>query len=150
MGLPAGTIVFERPSRNRTRIDLWIGGPHDLAIEVKYLRLPASGTAPPLPMHYGQVLADFNKVAQASCHARLVIVVADDRCLSYLQRSGRGLLPLTVGASTVISTSSLDRLPATARLKAQGHGEWTGLQACLAWSAQAKGSHLLAWKVTPE
>jgi hypothetical protein len=86
--LPAGTLAFERPSRNRSRIDLWIGSPHDLAIEVKYLRLPASGTASALPMHYGQVLAAFNKVAQVSCQARLVIVVADDRYLSYLQRSG--------------------------------------------------------------
>jgi hypothetical protein len=41
-------------------------------------------------MHYGQVLADFNKVAQVSCRARLVIVVADDPCLAYLQRSGPG------------------------------------------------------------
>ena len=76
--------------------------------------------------------------------------MADDHCLSYVQRSGRGLLLLAVGATTVISRSSLDHLPATARLKAQGHGEWTGLQASLAWSAQAKGRHLLAWKVSPE
>jgi hypothetical protein len=54
-------------------------------------------------MHYGQVLADLNKVAQATCQARLVILVADDRYLSYLQRSGQGLLPFNIGAATIIS-----------------------------------------------
>jgi hypothetical protein len=148
--LPPGSLVFEQPSKNRTRIDLWIGSPYDLAIEIKYLRLSGSGSAPALPMHYGQVLADLNKVAQARCRTRLVILVADDRYLSYLHRSGQGLLPFNIGAATVISKSSLDRLPATARLKAQGHGEWTTLRAALTWSAQARGSHLFAWTVSPE
>lgn len=80
----------------------------------------------------------------------LVILVADDRYLSYLQRSGQGLLPFSIGAATVISRSSLGRLPATARLKAQGHGEWTSLRAALTWSAKAPGSHLFAWTVSPE
>ena len=148
--LPPGALVFERPSRNRTRIDLWIGSPHDLAIEVKYLRTSGSGSAPALPMHYGQVLADFNKVAQVPCQARLVLIVADERYVSYLQRSGRGLLPLSAGGTTLISKSSLERLPATARLKAQGHGEWASLRASLAWSGQAGNCHLFAWEVTPE
>ena len=148
--LRPGTLVFEQPSRNRTRIDLWIGTPHDLAIEIKYLRLSSSGSALTLPMHYGQVLADFNKVSQTSCQARYVILVADDRYLSYLQRSGHGLLPFNIGGTTVISKFSLDRLPATARLKAQGHGEWTNLRASLTWSAQAPGSHLFAWMVNPQ
>ncbi len=77
--LPPGTLVFERPSRNRTRIDLWIGRPHNQAIEVKCLRTSGSGCVPSLPMHYGQVLADFNKVAQVPCQAKLVVIAADER-----------------------------------------------------------------------
>jgi hypothetical protein len=72
--LPPGAIVFERLSLNRTRIDLWVREPHDLAIEVKYLRSTSAYT-----MHYGQTLADFNKIAQVTCKLRLVVVVADQR-----------------------------------------------------------------------
>ena len=89
----------------------------------------------------------FNKVAQVACQTRLVLIAADQRYLSYLQRSGRDLLPFNVGGTTVISKSSLDRLPATARLKAQGHGEWASLQASLAWSSRAEDCHLFAWEV---
>jgi hypothetical protein len=41
-----------------------VGAPHDLAVEVKYLRCHPSGRQPARPMRYGQLLADFNKVAQ--------------------------------------------------------------------------------------
>jgi hypothetical protein len=47
--LPARAIVFERPSRGRTRIDLWVREPYDLAVEVKYLRSHASGSQPARP-----------------------------------------------------------------------------------------------------
>jgi hypothetical protein len=59
--LPTGVIVFERPAPSGTRTDLWVGEPYDLAIEVKYLRSHPSGSQPARPMHYGQLLADFNK-----------------------------------------------------------------------------------------
>jgi hypothetical protein len=70
--LPAGAIVFERTSRGGTRTDLWVGGPYDLAIEVKYLRSHPSGSQPARPMHYGQLLADFNKVTQVPGRLRLI------------------------------------------------------------------------------
>jgi len=59
--LPAGAIVFERPSLSGTRTDLWVGEPYDLAIEVKYLRSHPSGSQPARPMLYGQLLADFKQ-----------------------------------------------------------------------------------------
>ncbi len=59
--LPPGSIVFERPAADRSRTDLWVHQPHDLAIEVKYLRPNPSGSSRPLPQLYGQILADFNK-----------------------------------------------------------------------------------------
>jgi hypothetical protein len=76
--LPAGAIVFERPSRSGTRTDLWVGEPYDLAVEVKYLRSHPSGSQPARPMHYGQLLADFNKVAQVPGRLRLIVLAADD------------------------------------------------------------------------
>jgi hypothetical protein len=63
--LAPGDIVFERPAgRNGTRIDLWIREPHDIAIEVKHLWSHPRGSRSARPVHYGQLLADFNKVAQ--------------------------------------------------------------------------------------
>lgn len=53
--LPPGAIVFERPARSGTRIDLWVRDPYDLAIEVKYLRSHPSGSQPARPIHYGQL-----------------------------------------------------------------------------------------------
>jgi len=47
--LPAGAIVFERPSHVGTRTDLWVGEPHDVSIEVKYLRSHLSGSQPARP-----------------------------------------------------------------------------------------------------
>jgi hypothetical protein len=69
--LPAGAIVFERPSRSGTRTDVWVGEPYDLAIEVKYLRSQPSGSQPARPMLYGQLLADFSKVAQVPGRRRV-------------------------------------------------------------------------------
>jgi hypothetical protein len=75
--LPPGTIVFERPSRSGTRVDLWVREPYDLAIEVKYLRSHPSGSQPARPMHYGQLQANFNKVIQAPSRLLIVLVVDD-------------------------------------------------------------------------
>ena len=47
--LPAGAIVFERPSPSGTRTDLWVGERHDLAIEVKYLRSTSPAASPRAP-----------------------------------------------------------------------------------------------------
>jgi hypothetical protein len=47
--LSPGDIVFERPSRNRSRADLWVREPHDMVIEVKYLRSVLSGSQPARP-----------------------------------------------------------------------------------------------------
>lgn len=60
--LSPGAVVFEHPFGSRSRIDLWVREPRDMAIEVKYVRVP-SVSAPVFPMNYGQVLADFNKIA---------------------------------------------------------------------------------------
>lgn len=143
--LPPGAIVFERPSRKGSRTDLWVREPHDLAIEVKYLRSSSAYT-----MNYGQALADFNKVAQVSCRLRLVVVVASERFVSHIKRSGRSLLPLNVGDSTLVTNSSLDRLSDTAREHARTHGQWVDLHISLLWSCEAGGCSLFAWKVIPE
>lgn len=123
--------------------------PYDLAIEVKYLRSHPSGSQPARLMHYGQLLADFNKVAQAPSGLRLVVLVADDGYLQYIQRSGRSVLPLHTGDTTSITQSSLDQLADTPRQKASTHGPWTGLRARLRWSSKTAGCSLFAWEVTP-
>lgn len=148
--LPPGAIVFERPTSDRSRTDLWVRPPHDLAIEVKYLRPNPSGSQRPYPQLYGQVLADFNKVAREPATTRLVVVVADHDYVGYIERSGRGLLPLSVGDSTQIKSSSLTRLSPTAQRTANSHGEWADLSATLMWSRHLGGCSLLAWEVSPE
>jgi hypothetical protein len=147
--LPTGSIVFERPSRNGTRIDLWVREPHDLAIEVKYLRSHPSGSQPARPMHYGQLLADFNKLAAAPAKLRLIVLVADNGYVQYIERSGRSILPLRIGDTASITQSSLGRLADTPRLKAESHGPWNDLRATLCWSPSVRGCSLLAWQVTP-
>jgi hypothetical protein len=91
-------------------------------IEVKYLRSHPFGSPRARPMHYGQLLADFNKVAQTMAEFRLVVLAADDGYVQYIKRSGRSLLPLTIGGSASLSPSSLDRLADTPRDKASSHG----------------------------
>jgi len=146
--LPAGAIVFERPSRSGTRTDLWVGEPHDLAIEVKYLRSHLSGSQPARPMHYGQLLADFNKVAQVPGRLRLVVLVADDGYVRYVGQSGRSVLPLKAGETALITPSSLGRLADTPRLKAESHGPWRDLRATLRWTRTIRDCSLFAWEVT--
>ena len=123
--------------------------PYDLAIEVKYVRSHPSGRRPARPMHYGQLLADFNKVAQAPSGLRLVVLVVDDGYLQYIQRSGRSVLPLHTGGTTSITQSSLDRLADTPRQQASTHGPWIDLRATLRWSSKTAGCSLFAWEVTP-
>jgi hypothetical protein len=147
--LPPGAIVFEHPSHSGTRIDLWVREPYDLAIEVKYLRSHPSGSQPARPMHYGQLLADFNKIAQALCELRLIVLVADDGYLQYIQRSGRSVLPLHTGDTALITQASLDRLADTPRRKANTHGPWHDLRATLRWSSKTAKCSLFAWEVTP-
>jgi hypothetical protein len=148
-GLAPGDIVFERPAGNGTRIDLWVSEPYDIAIEVKYLRSHPHGSQPARPMHYGQLLADFNKVARVRCRQRLVVLAADDGYLRYIEQSGRSVLPLGVGQAASISPSSLDRLAETPRQKAQSHGPWRDLRASLRWTWKRAGTCLFAWEVTP-
>ena len=147
--LPAGAIVFERPSRGGTRTDLWVGEPHDLAIEVKYLRSHPSGSQPARPMHYGQLLADFNKVAQVPDRLRLIVLAADDGYARYIEQSGRSVLPLKAGEMALITPSSLGRLADTPRRKTESHGPWRDLRATLRWTRTIRGCSLFAWEVTP-
>jgi hypothetical protein len=148
--LPPGAIVFERPSRNGTRTDLWVGEPHDLAIEVKYLRSHPSGSQPARPMHYGQLLADFNKLAQVPARLRLVVLAADDGYVRYVEQSGRSVLPMKVGETTRITPPSLGRLADTPRQKAESHGPWRDLRTTLRWTSTIRGCSLFAWEVAPE
>lgn len=145
--LPPGAIVFERPLADRSRTDLWVRQPHDLAIEVKYLRPNPSGSSRPYPQLYGQILADFNKVAREPARNRLAVVVADSDYVGYIERSGRGLLPLRVGDSAQITSSSVADLSHTAQRTAGSHGEWADLSATLVWSRLVGGCSLLAWEV---
>lgn len=146
--LPAGAIVFERPSRSGTRTDLWVGEPHDLAIEVKYLRSHPSGSQPARPMHYGQLLADFNKIVQVPGRLRLVVLAADDGYVRYVERSGRSLLPMKAGETASITLSSLGRLADTPRQKAESHGPWRDLRTTLRWTTATRDCSLFAWEVT--
>lgn len=147
--LPAGAIVFERPSRGGTRTDLWVGEPYDLAIEVKYLRSHPSGSQPARPMHYGQLLADFNKVAHVPARLRLIVLAADDGYVRYIEQSGRSVLPLKAGETVSITPSSLGRLADTPRQKAESHGPWRDLRTTLRWVTTAGDCSLFAWEVTP-
>jgi hypothetical protein len=147
--LPAGAIVFERPSRSGTRTDLWVGEPHDLTIEVKYLRSHSSGSQPARPMHYGQLLADFNKVAQLPGRLRLVVLAADEGYMRYVVQSGNSVLPLKVGETALITLLSLDRLADTPRQKAESHGPWRDLRTRLRWTSKVRDCSLFAWEVTP-
>jgi hypothetical protein len=147
--LPPGAIVFERPSRSGTRTDLWVGEPHDLAIEVKYLRSHPSGSQPARPMHYGQLLADFNKVARAPGRLRLIVLAADDAYVRYVEQSGRSVLPLKAGETAFITASLLGRLADTPRQKAESHGPWRDLRTTLRWTTKIRDCSLFAWEVNP-
>jgi hypothetical protein len=148
--LRPGAIVFERSGTDRSRTDGWVHQPHDLAIEVKYLRPNPSGSPRAYPQLYGQILADFNKVAREPASNRLVVVVADGDYVGYIERSGRGLLPLGVGDSVHIEPSSIAELSQTARRTASSHGQWADLSATLVWKRLVGGSSLLAWEVSRE
>jgi hypothetical protein len=69
-------------------------------------------------MHYGQLLADFNKVAQVHGRLRLIVLAADDGYVRYIEQSGRFVLPLKAGETATISPSSLGLLADTPRQKA--------------------------------
>jgi hypothetical protein len=98
------------------------GEPHDLAIEVKYLRSHPSGSQSARPMHYGQLLADFNKVTQVAARLRLIVLAADDGYVRYVEQSARSVLPLKAGETALITPSSLGRLADTPRQQAESHG----------------------------
>jgi hypothetical protein len=126
-----------------------VGEPHGLAIEVKYLRAHPSGSQPARPMHHGQLLADFNKVAQVPSWLRLIVLAADDGYVRYIEQSDRSVLPLKAGETLLITLSSLGRLADTPRQKAEAHGPWRDLRATLRWTSAIRGCTLFAWEVTP-
>jgi hypothetical protein len=100
-------------------------------------------------MHYGQLLADFNKVAQVPGRLRLVVLVADDGYVRYIKQSGRSVLPMKAGETALIMPSSLGRLADTPRLKAASHGPWCDLRTTLRWTSTIRDCSLFAWEVTP-
>jgi hypothetical protein len=93
------------------------------------------------------VLADFNKVARVPATIRLMILVADPEYVGYIERSGRGMMPKTIGSSVTIRDSSLAQLSATAQRTARSHGEWSDLAITLIWSRIAEGYSMFAWEV---
>ena len=77
------------------------------------------------------------------------VFVADSRGVRYLQRSGRGLLPLEVRSSTVISVADVEGLPKTAAKGAVADGPWQALTSELTWKYDIGAWHLRAWLVNP-
>ena len=144
--LAPGAVVFERPTGSG-RLDLWFV-PFDLVVEVKFRRPIPSGRGLPVTQVFGGLLADFNKVAQFAASSRMVLYVSDLPGIRYLERSGRGILPMSVGLSTRISPDLVATLPGTAARHAVMDGPWTPLAAELVWQDTLDGWHLLAWEVT--
>jgi hypothetical protein len=100
-------------------------------------------------MHYGQLLADFSKVAQVPARLRLIVLAADDGYVRYIEQSGRSVLPLKPGETAVITPSSLGRLADTPRRKTESHGPWRDLRTTLRWTSTIPGCSLFAWEVDP-
>jgi hypothetical protein len=145
--LAPGDIVFER-GVGSGRVDLWVI-PLDMVIEVKYRRPIPSGRNLPATQIFGSLLADFNKVAAVEARHRLVIYVSDEQGINYLRRSGRGVLPLELGLSRLISSAVIERLPKTAASNAVLDGPWTRLETTLVWQRALSPWQLLAWDITP-
>ena len=140
-------IVFEHLVGAR-RTDIWVA-PFDLAIEVKYQRPIPSGKNRPHTQHFGSLLADFNKLAATPTRHRLVVLVDDGRGVSYLQRSGRGLLPLQVGQASELGWESVAQLARTAVTSAAAQGPWIRHRAHLTWRTSIDHWHVFAWEVVP-
>lgn len=143
--LRPGSVVFEWPLATK-RIDLWVA-PLDLAVEVKYRRPIPSGRSLPATQLFGQLLADFNKVALAGARNRMVVLVTDAPGMTYLRNSG--LLPLRAGGFRNIMPEQVDGLATSASVNALSAGEWTPLAVELVWERDAAPWQLLAWRVTP-
>lgn len=146
--LALGTVVFEAPDHGN-RIDLVFRSPLDLAVEVKYHRPIPSGRNRPFTQHYGQLLADFNKIAQLTSERRLVVLVTDEAAARHIQRSGHDLLPFDVGDERVVASDAIALLPATAARTALSHGDWSPLGMRLTWRRAVMDWTLLAWSVMP-
>lgn len=150
IGLPAGSIVFERPVSGRSaRTDLWVGPEPGTFIEVKYNRPIPSGRSRPFTQLYGLLLADFNKLGRTTdAGNRLVILVADQVSSTHLQRSGGGVLPRAVGQSATVSAPTIASLAQTAQIAAMTHGEWlTELRIELIWLRRVTTWALFCWAV---
>jgi len=145
--LDPGSIVFEKPA-GRGRIDLWVV-PFDLLVEVKFRRAIPSGRNLPATQVFGSLLADFNKIGAAPATTRLVLLVSDKLGVSYLENSGRGLLPLHEGAARVITADDVQALPQTAAKNAVADGQWKRLETELIWKTRVAEWALLAWEVRP-
>lgn len=141
--LEPGAVVFEWPQGTK-RIDLWMP-PLDLAIEVKFRRPIPSGRNLPATQLFGQLLADFNKVALAPARKRMVVFVTDTPGMTYLRNSG--LLPLRAGGSSNIMPEQVKSLATSASVNALSAGEWTPLAVELSWARDAAPWQLLAWHV---
>jgi hypothetical protein len=100
--------------------------------------------------HYGDLLADFSKVAATLATARIVLLVAGQPALASLRRNRPQLLPFAVGDRRTVLTADIEALPVTAATRAVGDGPWRPLSAELIWTERCDGWHLLAWQVQPE
>lgn len=148
--LPPGSVVFERPTDDRGRIDLWIGSPPDVSIEVKYNRPIPSGRNRPYSQIYGALLADFNKLMGVAWGRRLVILVSDPRAVGHMTgAAGRQLLPFHQGEKRIILPTNIASLSATARIGAESDGPWRPLCTSLIWRTNVANWSLYAWSVEP-
>ena len=143
--LKPGAIVFEWPQATK-RIDLWIPS-LELAVEIKFRRPIPSRRALPSTQLFGQLLADFNKVARTGARNRVVVFVSDPPGLASLRN--RGLLPMHVGRTADITLEQVQRLAPTAATNALAAGKWTNLSAELIWEREIATWGMLTWRVGP-
>jgi hypothetical protein len=130
---------------------MWVGPTPGTFIEVKYHRPIPSGKNKPVTQHYGDLLADVNKLCRLDgIGDRLLVLAADKTSSDYLKYTAAGFLPGAVGRSTVVPTSKIKNLPKSALAKATVPGEWSGdVPVELIWFRRIDQWTLYCWVVEP-
>jgi hypothetical protein len=148
--LPAGAIVFERPSRSGTRTDLWVGEPYDLAIEVKYLRSHPPAASPHVPCT--TTSSSPTSARSPSTRPAPARRARGRRRIRAVHRAVGQVRPPAEGRRNGIDHAVVARPTRrhadTPWQKAESHGPWRDLRTTLRWTSTIRGCSLFAWEAT--
>ncbi len=144
-GVMPGSVGFEHRVDGVGAVDLVVGQPPSIVVELKFPRDPRSRN-PPDTMTTGELLRDLARLTVCPIDERIAVQVIPDRLREHLQRRSDVLWAWEPGERLTATQERLQALPKTAR-DALGQFQGVGFAATCIYSARVSDLSIVGYRV---